>query len=303
MSLALTYYRPRQLIQKKQQDFYRILHEIADRTQPRVRREFLGAIERLRGRVKLAKLEQAVLAGDALRVAQVLGLETLDRELQPLINELRDIFSTAAIASQQVLPTAVQAQISFDLLNPESVHYLQNARFELVGQITKTTEAGVRQIVLDAFERGGHPRVQARRIRDLIGLTPRQGIALQNYRALLESERRKPSQVESLAERYRKRLLTQRATNIARTETIRASNAGQQELWRQAAEQGLVDMQTAKRKWIVTPDDRLCPICKAIPAMNKEGAAINQSFQTPIGLVQSPPAHPSCRCAMGLIAF
>jgi hypothetical protein len=56
-----------------------------------------------------------------------------------------------------------------------------------------------------------------------------------------------------------------------------------------------------RQYWIVTPDDRLCPICVRIPDMNPDGRAIGDLFMTPEGPVDYPPApHPDCRCTVGL---
>jgi hypothetical protein len=214
--------------------------------------------------------------------------------------------------------------------------------------VAKATQLAIRDVVLDAFNRGGHPYEQARRIRAVLsppqqanrilsrlGLTQTQAQAVDNYEAMLlggdVSELRTAAQralrdrrfdanvfrailqkkpvpqakAAQMVERYYERMLQYRARNIARTETIRAAHAGQEELWRQATEQGLLKPERTRRKWIVTPDDRLCPICRAIPGRNLRGVPLGvplgEAFNTPIGGVKHPPAHPSCRCTLGLM--
>ena len=75
-----------------------------------------------------------------------------------------------------------------------------------------------------------------------------------------------------------------RATMIARTETISASNEGALEAYKQS---GVVE----KKEWLVAAD--ACDICIDI-AM---GGAIklNESFS---GGFDAPPAHPNCRCTI-----
>jgi hypothetical protein len=115
-------------------------------------------------------------------------------------------------------------------------------------------------------------------------------------------------QVEARIERYAARLLKLRAETIAH-ETITAANAGNTEVWRQAEARGafrfnrelptlfrlpngkriahpqahpncrcstivVVRGAVARREWVVARDDRTCPICKAIPALNPEGVGI-----------------------------
>ena len=44
---------------------------------------------------------------------------------------------------------------------------------------------------------------------------------------------------------------------IARTETLNASNGGQQTLWLEAKDAGYLDTNSVIRQWLVTDDDRL----------------------------------------------
>lgn len=89
-----------------------------------------------------------------------------------------------------------------------------------------------------------------------------------------------------------------RAEEIARTETMMASNVGQQEAWRQAADDDLLTGQE-KQEWIVTPDDRLCPDCED---MDGEQAGLDDTFHSQeFGDVDGPPLHPRCRCTVGIV--
>lgn len=89
-----------------------------------------------------------------------------------------------------------------------------------------------------------------------------------------------------------------RAEEIARTETMTASNAGQQQAWSQAVDDGLLTGQE-KQEWIVTPDDRLCPECED---MDGEQAGLDEPFHSrEYGDVDVPPLHPRCRCTVGIV--
>jgi hypothetical protein len=83
-----------------------------------------------------------------------------------------------------------------------------------------------------------------------------------------------------------------RVKTIAHTEAMAAANEGQKQLWEQAAKDGYL---TGKESmiWIVTPDDRLCDICEGLEDMV---VPLGESF--PEG---GPPAHPNCRCTIGLV--
>lgn len=280
---------------------YKILHGIADSLNPKIRREFISAIESIRNSATLKILTSAIESGRTDAVITILDkINVSPATYAGITSSLRTIFEQGAKDSIKTLPKSVQSQISFDLLNPRSVEFLRRSEFALIQAISTNTREGIREILRVGFEEGQPPIRMAREIKEMVGLTPRQVKSVQNHRAMLIAEGRTPKQVTELTARFRNRQLRFRATTIARTETIRAANSGQQELWNQAADQGLIDMATARKKWVVTPDDRLCPICRPIPGMNKEGVPLESSFQTPKGPKGSPPAHPQCRCSMTL---
>lgn len=219
--------------------------------------------------------------------------------------------------------------MAFDFLDPQALAFLKAYTFDLIREVTRETRLAVQTILIRAFQQGGHPDVIAREIRDFIGLTVRQAQAVENYRAMLESGN--PNQmrqalerslrdgrfdrtilrtieeqatlpqarIDRMVERYRERALNYRAVMIARTETIRASNMGTQAIWAQAKQQGLLD-DTTRQKWIVSFDERLCEICKGIAKLNAKGVPLGSTFQSDMGPLDGPPAHPNCRCTVAL---
>lgn len=87
-----------------------------------------------------------------------------------------------------------------------------------------------------------------------------------------------------------------RAQLIARTESMRAAHAGQRIAWQQGVDAGIVPP-GAKRVWIVTDDDRLCPDCADLDG---ETANIDGEYDAGYAWVDGPPLHPQCRCTEGL---
>ena len=285
---------------KNNRQFYKVLHDIADRATPAVRREFLRALESIKGSAKIKDLQIALEMGDSSRVFTALGMNKLNVELAAMVTTLREAYNNAAIAAGKVLPKEVQIGYRFDMFNPRAVDYAQRKSAELVTRIGQTTREGIQAIITEGVEAGLTVTQQATRIKELVGLLPRQVRALDTYKSMLIAEGRKPAQVKNMAERYRQRLLRARATMIARTETINAVNAGQEEAWAQAMDEGLIKPGTMK-KWIVTPDDLLCPVCSAIPKMNPDGVPVGSMFDTPKGPKMGPTAHPHCRCGTALM--
>jgi SPP1 gp7 family putative phage head morphogenesis protein len=94
-------------------------------------------------------------------------------------------------------------------------------------------------------------------------------------------------------DRYAEKLRKSRARTIARTEIIRAAEEGRQQSWNQAIDKGLINKTTAKKTWRAGPFD-VCPICSrlhgtSVPVQGDWGPNL-----------QTPPAHPNCRCSMVL---
>lgn len=83
-----------------------------------------------------------------------------------------------------------------------------------------------------------------------------------------------------------------RAERIARTETIRSSNAGSEEAWKQAGIQ--------KKQWYATIDGRQCPECEAMYEYSKlNPVTIGGNFSNEEGWTGAyPPLHPNCRCTI-----
>ena len=82
--------------------------------------------------------------------------------------------------------------------------------------------------------------------------------------------------------RLQQRYLRSRAQRIARTEASSVVNGAARETWQR------MDLpRRYRRRWILTPDERLCPICGALDG---ETAEIGGLFP---GGFSGPPAHPN----------
>jgi SPP1 gp7 family putative phage head morphogenesis protein len=149
--------------------------------------------------------------------------------------------------------------LKFDVTNPKAVEWIKQNAGDLIKGINETTRQEIRDLVEAAFEEQYDVDDLADQIEELLGDADR-------------------------------------AETIARTETMRASNEGQAQLWDQATETGFLTG-TEKQEWIVTPDDRLCPICEPLDG---ETAELGGVFESDGEEYDAPPAHPNCRCTIGL---
>lgn len=177
-----------------------------------------------------------------------------------LVAALRAGLKTAAAGDDETVVGDIE--MSFDAGDPHAKAWIQEQALELAQGISETTRDEIRDLIDHAFDAGNTDL-------DVDELTKR---------------------ITNLIDD------SERADVIARTETMRAANQGQLEAWDQAEEQGLLTGDE-KKEWIVTPDDRLCPICEPLDGeqVDRDG-----TFNVEGEEIDGPPAHPRCRCAMAL---
>lgn len=154
----------------------------------------------------------------------------------------------------------IRSSWKFDVTDPRAVQWIKQHAGDLITGVSKRTREEIRDLVEEAFTEQYTVDELADEVDDIIG-------------------------DES------------RAETIARTETMRASNEGQNAAWEQAQDAGLLTGDEV-RVWITTPDDRLCPICEPLDG---ERAAFGDTFEVDGDDLEGPPAHPNCRCVLGLV--
>lgn len=183
-------------------------------------------------------------------------------------------------------PTPVELQLG--------VAWMDAYGARLVREIAQDTQRGIQDAVNEGLARGEAPREIARELRDFVGLTSREARAVTNRRRLLEGQERKPAQVDRMAAAYRDRLVSLRATRIARTEVMSARNEGVLQGWQRLVSEGGLPATGMGKMWIAALEIA-CPICAPL---HKEVVPINGTFSN--GRAR-PPMHVHCRCTMGLV--
>lgn len=279
---------------------WRALHRAADAASPRVRAAFLRAVARTVEGVDEAGLSRALRLKDYEAAFRAIpwdrvGEEALADLMPPVI---RDAASRAGLASARVLRAAGLA-LDFDFVNPRMVEAAATATADLVTAVSAETKAAIRSVMARSFSEGLPPREAGRLIRPLVGLTERDAVAVTNLWARLTDDDVPEGRVDRQVQRYADRLLNRRAELIARTETIRAAQIGQEETWLQAAERGLIDPERTKRRWSATPDDRTDEVCQGLDGQE---VGMDEPFEFDGEEYDAPPdPHPGCRCALVLV--
>jgi len=315
---------------------FETLHKIADKVRPLLQISLTKGIISFQGKVDLNETLVGLQTGDISRVIDSVPFEEFAGEIidlrDPMLaaaiesGEAQAAFLNRSVS--RLIPT-IPPRFAFNTDNPRIARIIDNRMLLITNSITNETRSAIAKTVTDAFNFGQTARETTKDIADVVGMTTRQATALTNFRRNLEAEnfggltdvqRRviaprtrnlnfrdaairgkfadRVGSIDAKVDKYKDRLIKDRANNIARTESIFATSAGQAEIWEQAAEEGLYDRNGARKEWIVTPDDRLCPFCEPLAGVRIPLAA---QFQSDLGPVDQPPLHPRCRCAMNLI--
>jgi hypothetical protein len=303
-----------------------IARRISRRFGPEVAAAYLRAVSRLQAGIDGAALESAIASGDLNQVVSAIGptrLGAIFLGSDSLAEILEKTAKATGIAGAEVLSGALGVSVQFNRVDPNVVLYARQQSSTLVVAITEDVREAVRIVVAIGAAEGLTVRQQAVAIRQVVGLPPNWAAAPSSLARELKEGRFTSSRrlsaidkarirkalrtgtvtesfVDEMRAKYAASLTNRRALNIARTETLRSSNFGLREEWRQAQQQNVLPA-TARRMWIVTPDDRLRDTHAAVPGMNPDGVPIGGAFQTPLGPSFGPPLEPLCRCGEGLV--
>lgn len=318
---------------------YQVAHRIAARFEPQVAQAFLRSVERLAKRIDEAVLRSALVSQSIEQVYAAVGANTLELLLlnAGLTEALERTATTTGQTGASILSDVLGVEVRFNATDPNAILFAREQSNRLIVAVTEDVREAVRIIVASGQAFGLTIDEQAVAIRQLVGLRPAHVTAPLNFaRELREGTFRRsrllhdptlpPRQRRAMRRRvlgeideklgsgdvseawiaeqqarYADNLRSRRALDIARTETLRSSNFGQRENWRQAKRDGHLP-ETARRMWIVTPDDRLRETHAAVPGMNPDGVLIDSGvYDTPLGPSTGPPLEVNCRCAEGLV--
>lgn len=303
LTLAVQATQPRFVTKPSRVPAWRLLHRVADRAYPELRTLWATVFAEVRAGIDEAALQQALTDGNLFEAEHLLTQAWNAQVDGPARRLLPQILQQTVEAARETLaPGIVKAldlpTVEFGVPSPDILQAIEQYAAQHITGIGETSKQAIRAILRRGVTDGLSPAQQQRLIEAVIGLTEPQARALAHLEARLRADGLSPAQVQRALERARRQALRLRAETIARTESIDAASRGQQSLWEEAAQRGLLPP-TFRRFWVVTPDDRLCTtICAPIPGMNPQGVGLHEPFQTPIGPRMTPTAHPMCRCVI-----
>ena len=275
-------------------------------------RDVLSAVPESAIEVALTKegydVSKALNSTDEL--ADILGAYVADN----VVPVMTDAWLASGRKVSSVLPKgAIIAPYSFDPTRVSALSSAGGYRAAFITDIVDSQRETISQVINRGLIEGRSKNQVARDIRASIGLTAKQEQWIENYRRQLSlmdasaldralRDRRSDrlyqrlldsgnalsqEQIDSMVERYRQRMIKWRAQTIARTESLRAMRMGEWDALMEAHEAGALSP-LLRRFWLVTADERLRRYHQPIPSMNAEGRAIDEPFQTPLGLLMYP---------------
>lgn len=315
----------------REERFARELDKIAVGLEPEFRAAFLSSVDAIKSKIPLREATRLLAAGNVDAAIALLSVELADAGLNDIKNVLQTAFIGGGTAAANFASKFSQLDVRFNIVNPATARILETFTTDLVTRVSEDMRSTITSAVRQGVILGEGPASVARKFRDSIGLSRRLELATENFEAAL---RNKPmqalsrklrdkrfdgtirsavtadkalteGQINKMVASYRRRAILHRSQVIARTESLRAVNLGNQALWIQAVDEGKIPEQNIRRFWIPTLDERLREAHRAIPQINSDGVGLNEPFQSPLGPIMFP-TDPSaeaansinCRCTV-----
>jgi len=280
-------------------DYYTLVHRVADKLEPKLRRQFLQAIGKIQDATLLSDLENALASGQVHGAYSAIPWSRLEAELNGGTQIIRAALDAAGDASASELSGALGVTLAFDRTNPAAESWAQANAARYITEISDSTRSAIRELIASGYADQIAPAELAKMVRDSIGLHSRQVAALETLRAELVADGVSGDTLSKMLTKAAAQKLRYRAQTIASHELLTASNQGQRQLWNQAEQKGHLDPSRTKRMLIVTHDDRCDSTCLK---MEGQQVGLHDAFVTPDGeKIEDPPIHVKCRCAEGLV--
>jgi len=274
--------------------------EIADKAAPLFAANFLRAMNFQRKSIDPTLLMNAVITGNAANVHAVLNWQLTTEKLMKMQKTFRDTAFKSAQMTNNIMKFNTDPKMSY------SFRYINQFASLKIKNIDKETYDAITSVLNRSFKGELTNKEAAQSISKFIGLDERRYNALMSYQNALYKDGYPEKVIEKMVEDRRKIMIRQRATVIARTESMSASNYGNLAMYKDQVDRGIIDKNKYCLAWMITPDDRLCDRCIQ---MKNQKVDIGSNFKN-VGLkymsethfTESPPLHPQCRCTIYLAA-
>lgn len=243
--------------------------EIADSLEAELRDAFLAMVDVVAQSVPPAQLEAWLEARDFPAIVHAFERAIATHvtiSATPLAQVYQDLFVQSLLSTvpRTIVPSA------FRLVSQAVLDRINTSAAKLVTRVGQDSVLAIRTIIEEGYLEGIGAPAMGRLIRAQVGLLPQHSIAVGRYAAGLKAAHIPEPEMTNLVETYSRRLKAYRAENIARTETISATHAGQLQGWLEMVQRGVLQPRRTRVVWVVTDDDRLCPWCAPMDGQEVE---------------------------------
>lgn len=289
----MAFYKPRLVVVKRigastpGRKILDVLSNYLKAQEPKVAVWLRNAWNAEQGAVTYNELRDAILAGE-------LSLDYLrqwQEDYARFVNEVLAPYWLDAMAAANRLLEKEYEGFVFDATGAGVVRWIDEHGTKLIKDLSQAQHEAIQELVKRAAAMGEFgPDELSRVIRPLIGMVPREAVAVERYYEALRKDGLKADEARKRAMNYAGRVHRHRAMRIARTELAFGYNRGADEGVRQAQAKGY--MGPVYKRWLTAHDERTCEICGPLDEVK-----VPQNSVFPSGF-WLPPAHPHCRCAV-----
>lgn len=298
-------------------DTRRAFLQLLDDTWPGLGKVFVQAMRRVQSNIALKELRRAIDRGDVQAAFDALRMDAatlyaLDEAVEGAFRAGGKYQMDSVISATKRFPQGARIVQSFGGRSERAERIARDLGSRFVTEVLDDTRVMIAETITKGLELGASPNqtaldiagrvVGGKRQGGLVGLHSREAGWVQGYRQRLIGKGRPADQVERMARRYSNKLLRKRGERIARTETIKALNAGRQEGLDQLVDTGRLDADQIEKVWDSTGDARTRPTHAAADGqkIGNDGAFEVGGYQmrypgdTSLGAPAGEVVH--CRC-------
>lgn len=293
-----------------------IITEI-ERLEPSISEGFKASIFKIRGSVAIARLEEAIRAGDLEAARRIVNFS--QARFSELTEGNRGVYLAGGEFSANQAPASLG--FSFNVNSPRAARYVQEKSSALLDLMINDQNQMIRDVLSAGVDAGVNPRRLAldlvgrvdrrtgERVGGRLGLTANQAryvssaqsellsgdrAQMRNYLQRQARDKRFDSMVlkaiedeapiprpdaDRIAARYSDNLLQVRGEAIARTEALESFHAGADEALNQAVEEGYARAEDIVKVWSSTGDAR---VRDGHRAMDGQTVGLNETFVDPV---------------------
>jgi hypothetical protein len=297
--------------------FLERVHRKASTMTPELAALLLSAYRLIAASLPESEMAHLITIGavDTLILA-VLSDASLDLAFRQVQRLMRRSLETALTYAARDLPKAGkvngQLVVMFDHLDPNVIRAIETLDAKILPTLKADVRETIRQAIQAGLESGVNPRTIARGLRDVVGLSPAQELAVRNYRAELiagdvaaaearalhdarfvVTESMSAEKIDRMVAAYRRSMQGFHAETISRTATLDAFKKAQRLSWQQAIDAGIVDGGRLIKTWIQV--DRPTKREAHIP-LNGETVPFDQPYSNGEMVPGEAPDEWNCAC-------